>query len=232
MGSNILRNWFVPKDGINRSVITADIQKYLGNDATVRPGKDKEVGNNMAYIAHMTFNNKSVDVTDMVTDRGLLDQSVQKPHFSMSPRRDLSSISLTYSSGNDQRHPNGLNQVGARTAFRSSRYALSFHAILRLTLTFTKALTKSRTHINRLPILESKVTVPIIALAQTRLSSAVMSTFLPMAMYLTLPHGCLFRRCLPMRIPDGCMLLHLIPRLLLLLPTETLLCIPPTNPGR
>ena len=90
MGSNILRNWFVPKDGINRSVITADIQKYLGNDATVRPGKDKEVGNNMAYMAHMTFNNKSVDVTDMVTDRGLLDQSVQKPHFSMSPRRDLS----------------------------------------------------------------------------------------------------------------------------------------------
>ncbi|CAD0112880.1 unnamed protein product [Aureobasidium uvarum] len=42
MGSNILRNWFVPKDGINRQVISADIQKYLGNDATVRPGKDKE----------------------------------------------------------------------------------------------------------------------------------------------------------------------------------------------
>ena len=40
MGTNILRNWFVPKDGINRQVISADIQKYLGNDATVRPGKD------------------------------------------------------------------------------------------------------------------------------------------------------------------------------------------------
>ncbi|CAD0091114.1 unnamed protein product [Aureobasidium mustum] len=49
MGTNILRNWFVPKDGINRQVISADIQKYLGNDATVRPGKDKEVGNKMAY---------------------------------------------------------------------------------------------------------------------------------------------------------------------------------------
>ncbi|KAH0250882.1 hypothetical protein KCU71_g23486, partial [Aureobasidium melanogenum] len=43
MGTNILRNWFVPKDGINRQVISADIQKYLGNDATVRPGKDKEI---------------------------------------------------------------------------------------------------------------------------------------------------------------------------------------------
>lgn len=49
MGTNILRNWFVPKDGINRQVISADIQKYLGNDATVRPGKDKEVGIKMAY---------------------------------------------------------------------------------------------------------------------------------------------------------------------------------------
>lgn len=51
MGSNILRNWFVPKEGINRAVISADIQKYLGNDATVRPGKDKEVGNKMAWPA-------------------------------------------------------------------------------------------------------------------------------------------------------------------------------------
>ncbi|CAD0045300.1 unnamed protein product [Aureobasidium pullulans] len=41
MAGSILRNWFVPKDGINRQVISADIQKYLGNDATVRPGKDK-----------------------------------------------------------------------------------------------------------------------------------------------------------------------------------------------
>jgi hypothetical protein len=40
---HILRNWFVIKDGINRQVISADIQKYLGNDATVRPGKDNEV---------------------------------------------------------------------------------------------------------------------------------------------------------------------------------------------
>lgn len=51
MAGSILRNWFVPKDGINRQVISADIQKYLGNDATVRPGKDKvnnkEVGNTM-----------------------------------------------------------------------------------------------------------------------------------------------------------------------------------------
>ncbi|KAF2725253.1 hypothetical protein K431DRAFT_99567 [Polychaeton citri CBS 116435] len=38
----LARQWFVPGDGIDRHVITGDIQRYLGNDATVRPG----VGNN------------------------------------------------------------------------------------------------------------------------------------------------------------------------------------------
>lgn len=37
MSGSMLRNWFVPKNGINRQVISADIQKYLGIDATVRP---------------------------------------------------------------------------------------------------------------------------------------------------------------------------------------------------
>lgn len=32
------RSWFIPADGIAREVITADIQRYLGNDAVVRPG--------------------------------------------------------------------------------------------------------------------------------------------------------------------------------------------------
>lgn len=30
--------WFVPGEGIAREVITADIQRYLGPDALVRPG--------------------------------------------------------------------------------------------------------------------------------------------------------------------------------------------------
>lgn len=34
----VARQWFIPGEGIDRGVITADIQRYLGNDATVRPG--------------------------------------------------------------------------------------------------------------------------------------------------------------------------------------------------
>lgn len=38
-GDNVRQNeYFVPRDGIDREVITADICRYLGNDALVRPG--------------------------------------------------------------------------------------------------------------------------------------------------------------------------------------------------
>jgi len=33
------RQWFQPGEGIAREVITADIQRYLGPDALVRPGE-------------------------------------------------------------------------------------------------------------------------------------------------------------------------------------------------
>ncbi|KAM0712110.1 hypothetical protein Q7P37_011204 [Cladosporium fusiforme] len=39
MPVDVARQWFVPGDGIDRHVIVTDIQRYLGNDATVRPGK-------------------------------------------------------------------------------------------------------------------------------------------------------------------------------------------------
>lgn len=37
-GSGRSNEYFVPRDGIDREVITADICRYLGNDALVRPG--------------------------------------------------------------------------------------------------------------------------------------------------------------------------------------------------
>jgi hypothetical protein len=36
--SNRQNEYFVPRDGIDREVITADVCRYLGNDALVRPG--------------------------------------------------------------------------------------------------------------------------------------------------------------------------------------------------
>lgn len=55
--SQLARNWWIPADGIDRSVISADIQRYLGNDATVRPGTGnapgEEVGQRATLREHM-----------------------------------------------------------------------------------------------------------------------------------------------------------------------------------
>jgi hypothetical protein len=37
-GTRMTNEYFIPKDGIDREVITADICRYLGNDALVRTG--------------------------------------------------------------------------------------------------------------------------------------------------------------------------------------------------
>jgi len=49
--SDVARQWFVPGDGIDRHVIVTDIQRYLGNDATVRPGKGTGE-NNVGLACH------------------------------------------------------------------------------------------------------------------------------------------------------------------------------------
>lgn len=46
--------YFVPKDGIDREVITADICRYLGNDALVRPGNYEVGPRRCTYHLHRT----------------------------------------------------------------------------------------------------------------------------------------------------------------------------------
>lgn len=60
--------WFVPAEGIAREVIAADIQRYLGLDAAVRPGLgiDDFDGRNGYWItAHRTL------TSDMIQDMKL-----------------------------------------------------------------------------------------------------------------------------------------------------------------
>lgn len=57
MPAELARQWFVTSEGIDRHVIVADIQRYLGNDATVRPGLgtgEHEVGEHqLLYVRAM-----------------------------------------------------------------------------------------------------------------------------------------------------------------------------------
>lgn len=59
-GGNVLpqqtrqNEYFVPRDGIDREVITADICRYLGNDALVRPGHYEACHNTL--LSNKLFN--------------------------------------------------------------------------------------------------------------------------------------------------------------------------------
>ncbi|KAH0375364.1 hypothetical protein KCU84_g2667, partial [Aureobasidium melanogenum] len=107
MGTNILRNWFVPKDGINRQVISADIQKYLGNDATVRPGKDKEIeGYWIKAYRNLT--------TEMINDLRMA--STKWEQEQRSGRRGAYEVSHTYRQGTDS----GTNGSGSYRASTNS----------------------------------------------------------------------------------------------------------------
>ena len=58
----ITRNWFQPGEGIAREVITADIQRYLGPDALVKPGFGKDdmaVGRpSVKLLQYIAFSNR------------------------------------------------------------------------------------------------------------------------------------------------------------------------------
>jgi hypothetical protein len=51
--------WFVQGDGIAREVITADIQRYLGPDALVRPG----VGTGEYQVRITSINSQHTSLT-------------------------------------------------------------------------------------------------------------------------------------------------------------------------
>lgn len=74
--------YFVPKEGIDREVITADICRYLGNDALVRPG-NYEVG----------FKSKDIESAKEMADRSSCrirrrdksSKATLSPHTEISP---------------------------------------------------------------------------------------------------------------------------------------------------
>lgn len=72
--STILRDWFIPEDGIRRDIISAEIQHYLGNDATVRPGEHVIDGKKV----ECSLIRSSPGLVDRAAGQRLLDPGVQK----------------------------------------------------------------------------------------------------------------------------------------------------------
>ncbi|RKF72325.1 putative transcription factor [Golovinomyces cichoracearum] len=74
---NRSNEYFVPKDGIDREVITADICRYLGNDALVRPGNYENPSTNTVqpgYYITAYRNLTSAMIEDLKADSQRWDQ--------------------------------------------------------------------------------------------------------------------------------------------------------------
>ena len=56
MARRPLADWFIPGEGIHRDVITSNVQRYLGNDATVRAGDKTIDGKLVGLMHHMACN--------------------------------------------------------------------------------------------------------------------------------------------------------------------------------
>ncbi|KAL1858352.1 hypothetical protein Daus18300_009970 [Diaporthe australafricana] len=75
--SNRQNEYFIPRDGIDREVITADICRYLGNDALVRPGtyEDKKTGRVIqGYFVTAYRNLTSAMIADLKADSARWEQ--------------------------------------------------------------------------------------------------------------------------------------------------------------
>lgn len=77
--SNRQNEYFVPRDGIDREVITADICRYLGNDALVRPGTYEADGRAIqGYYITAYRNLTSAMIADLKNDSARWDQERRK----------------------------------------------------------------------------------------------------------------------------------------------------------
>lgn len=113
MPQEIARQWFVPGEGIDRHVISADIQRYLGNDATVRPG----VGTGENQVSHIHCGHSDASDTNCIAGRArLLDQGVPEFDISVSHLPQDVVPSLTGTAGNDCGSARRLCTMEARAA--------------------------------------------------------------------------------------------------------------------
>ncbi|KAF2454078.1 hypothetical protein BDY21DRAFT_291919 [Lineolata rhizophorae] len=83
MAAHRVNTWFQPGEGISREVITADIQRYLGPDATVRPGEENGV-QGFFITAYRTLTSAMVQDLKLDSQRWYSERqragTVQTPH--------------------------------------------------------------------------------------------------------------------------------------------------------
>jgi hypothetical protein len=95
-----MNEYFLPRDGIDREVIQADICRYLGNDALVRPGTYEVTSHitpstTLSSLAHYVFTRRSLsrlttlhaaEPSNSANVAGLLHNSLPQPDIREHPQ--------------------------------------------------------------------------------------------------------------------------------------------------
>jgi hypothetical protein len=105
--------YFVPRDGIDREVISADICRYLGNDALVRPGvyENPQTGQ-VAQGYFITAYRNLTTVRSSCRPCGVRLLSIAQRSRPNTSRRYVHV--LTADAGNDRRSESRLGSLGQR----------------------------------------------------------------------------------------------------------------------
>jgi hypothetical protein len=108
--------YFVPKDGIDREVITADICRYLGNDALVRPGTYEVLlqSDSMGLLKRL-LTDSLAEPANPTSPARLLYHRIPKPyHRNIAPLMHNGRYSLIISAtGHDCRSQGGFRKMGS-----------------------------------------------------------------------------------------------------------------------
>lgn len=113
--------YFVPRDGIDREVITADICRYLGNDALVRPGTYE---NTQGYFITAYRNLTSAMIEDLKADsaRWELERRAQQSSNNRPGPAVPYRNSNTFNSRAERQYPHHEPDAGASTRYPGSGY--------------------------------------------------------------------------------------------------------------
>jgi len=123
MGAPRQNEYFLPRDGIDREVIQADICRYLGNDALVRPGTYEDPATRQplqGYYITAYRNLTSAMIDDLKNDSARWEQERRMQQASRIPGGHYRS-SDTYARRN-MSGPSGGSQYDDRDQYNTPRY--------------------------------------------------------------------------------------------------------------
>lgn len=114
--------YFVPKDGIDREVITADICRYLGNDALVRPGNYENPNTRQVQQGYFITAYRNL-TTEMIADLKADSQRWEAERRQTASRGQPSGVEYRSSTTHQSRQYYGPTESGSTPGYSQTPQA-------------------------------------------------------------------------------------------------------------